>query len=97
MSYVSVTMADGKTAVNLDKIIKKLNKANKIFPEIQMMMVIETGETTALTISVYENEAAADKGAKQRGKFLKELNAELEVSFEDPLAAYFYSDTVKAV
>jgi hypothetical protein len=44
-----------------------------------MMMVIETGETTALTISVYENEAAADKGAKQRGKFLKELNAELEV------------------
>jgi hypothetical protein len=36
MSYVRVTMADGKTAVNLDKIIKKLNKANKIFPEIQM-------------------------------------------------------------
>jgi hypothetical protein len=46
---------------------------------------------------VYENEAAADKGAKQRGKFLKELNAELEVWFEDPLAAYYYSDTVKAV
>lgn len=50
-----------------------------------MMMVIETGETTALTIAVYENEAAANKGAKQRRKFLKELNAELEVSFEGPL------------
>ena len=47
MSYVRVTMADGTTAGNLDKIIKKLNKANKIFPEIQMMMVIATGETSA--------------------------------------------------
>ena len=90
-------MADGKTAVNLDKIIKKLSKANKIFPEIQMMMVIETGETTALTVAVYENEAAANKGAKQRRKFLKELNAELEVSLEVPLAAYYYSDPLKAV
>ena len=35
-----VLMADGIIAVNLDKIIKKLSKANKIFPEIQMMMVI---------------------------------------------------------
>ena len=97
MSYVRVTMADGTTAGNLDKIIKKLNKANKIFPEIQMMMVIATGETSALAIAVYENEAAANKGAKQRKKFLQELDAELEVSFEGPLAAYYYNDPVKAV
>ena len=90
-------MSDGKIAVNLDKIIKKLSKANKIFPEIQMMMVIETVENTALTIAVYENEADANKVAKQRGKFLKELNAELEVSLEGPLAAYYYRDPVKAV
>ena len=50
MSYVRVVMADAKTPENLAKIIDQLNKANELFPEIQMMMAIETSETTGLSI-----------------------------------------------
>ena len=90
-------MVDLKTPENLENVIKQLNQADAIFPEIQMMMTIATTETTGLAIAVYEDEASADKGAKQRAQFFKELNAELEVSFEGPLASYYYNDRVKPV
>ena len=96
MSYVRVVMADAKTPENLAKIIDQLNKANELFPEIQMMMAIETSETTGLSISVYEDEAAAIRGVKLRERNFEELGAELEVSFEGTLAAYYKKDPVIA-
>ena len=97
MSYVRVTMVDLKTPENLNTVINQLNQADKIFPEIQMMMTIATTETTGLAIAVYEDEASANKGAKQRAEYFKQLNAEMEVSFEGPLASYYYKDIVKPV
>ena len=96
MSYVRVVMADAKTPENLAKIIEQLNKANEIFPEIQMMMAIETSETTGLSISVYQDKAAAIRGVKLRELHFEELGAELEVSFEGTLAAYYKKDPVIA-
>ena len=96
MSYVRVVMADAKTPENLAKIIDQLNKSNEIFPEIQMMMAIETSETIGLSISVYKDEAAANRGVKLREQNFEELGAELEVSFEGTLAAFCRKDPVVA-
>ena len=97
MSYVRVTMVDLKTPENLNAVINELNQADMIFPEIQMMLTIATTETTGLAIAVYKDEASANKGAKQRAEYFKKLNAEMEVSFEGPLASYYYKDIVKPV
>ena len=53
-----------------------------------MMMTIATSETTGLAIAVYEDEVSANKGAKQRAEYFKQLNTEMEVSFEGPLASF---------
>ena len=62
MSYLRVVMVDAKTLENRDNVLNRINTmASDIFPEIQMMMAIATGETTALSISVYEDEEAASR------------------------------------
>ena len=81
---------------NLKNILHRIDtKASEIFPEIQQMMAIATGETTGLSISVYEDEAAATRAVAQRDAAMDEDGAELEVAFEGPLAAYYYNDPIK--
>ena len=95
MSYLRVVMVDAKTSKNLNNVLNRINtKASFIFPEIQMMMAIATGETTALSISVYEDEGAASRAVAQREADKDESGWELEVAFEGPLAAYYKKDLV---
>ncbi len=47
MSYLRVVMVDAKKPENLKNILHRIDtKAREIFPEIQQMMAIATGETT---------------------------------------------------
>ena len=97
MSYLRVVMVDAKTSENRDNVLNRINtKASSIFPEIQMMMAIATGETTALSISVYEDKAAASRAIVQREADKNETGWELEVAFEGPFAAYYKKNPVKS-
>ena len=49
-----------------------------------------------MSISVYQDKAAAIRGVKLREQHFEELGAELEVSFEGTLAAYYKKDPVIA-
>ena len=96
MSYLRVVMVDAKKPENLKNILHRIDtNASEIFPEIQQMIAIATGETTGLSISVYEDEAAATRAVAQRDTAMDEDRAELEVAFEGPLAAYYYNDPIK--
>ena len=96
MSYVRVIMADAKTPENLAKIIEQLNKANEIFPEIQMLIAIATGETSNMTISIYEDEAAANRAITTRDEMMKKKGTELEVAFEGDIKAFYQKKIVTA-
>ena len=97
MSYLRAVMVNAKTLENRDNVLNRINtRASDIFPEIQMMMAIATGETTALSISVYEDEEAASRAVTQRDADKDETGWELEVAFEGLLAAYYKKDPVIA-
>ena len=96
MSYLRVVMVDAKKPENLKNILHRIDtNASEIFPEIRQMKEIAMGETTGLSISVYNDEAAAARAEAQRDAATDEDGAELEVAFEGPLANYYYNEPIK--
>ena len=98
MSYVRVVMVDAKTLEGRDNLFKRVSsRAGEIFPEIQQMLAMPTSETTALSISIYEDKAAADRAVSQRDEELDDKGYELEIAFEGPLKGYYRKDIISAV
>ena len=94
MPYARFNMAEFSThdkmrahAAELQPII------NQIFPEIRGFFFVETSDTSALTISVYDNQEAANRALEQRN------NYHLDKKFTDIfhhggiVAAYYIDQT----
>ncbi|NCV12474.1 MAG: hypothetical protein EBW44_13745 [Rhodobacteraceae bacterium] len=66
MPYARINMAEFKTRDEMIKTLAVLkNDIKSVFPEIGAFTAIETGETSILTISVYDDEAAGPLGGNQ--------------------------------
>ena len=69
MPYARINMAEFRTREEMIKTLSTLKSDREsVFPEIRAFTAIETGETSILTISVYDDEAAAERALEQRDK-----------------------------
>lgn len=95
MSYLRVNMVNTESTEKRDVILDRINtKAGEMFPEIQMMLAIATGDTTAMSISIYEDEAAAGRAIAQRDHNLDSMGTKLEVAFEGELKAFYKKEPI---
>ena len=91
-------MIEAKTNANRNNLFSRINgSAREVFPEIQQMMAMPTGDTTALVTAVYQDEAAAKRAISQRDKEFEKSGFELEIAFEGPLKGYYYNDIISTV
>ena len=97
MSYLRVNMVNHDSIEKRDEALNRLNtKSGEIFPEIQILIAIATGETSNMTISIYEDEAAANRALTTRDEMMKKKGTELEVAFEGDIKAFYQKQIVKA-
>ena len=97
MSYLRVNMVSHHSIEKRDEALNRLNtKSGEIFPEIEMLIAIATGETSNMTISIYEDEAAANRAIATRDEMMKKRGTELEVAFEGYIKAFYQKQVVKA-
>ena len=69
MPYARINMAEFRIREEMIKTLSTLKgNIKSVFPEIRAFTAIETGETSILTISVYDDEAAAERALEQRDK-----------------------------
>ena len=69
MPYARINMAGFQTREEMIKTLSiSKNDIKSVFPEIRAFTAVETGETSILTISVYDDEAAAERALEQRDK-----------------------------
>jgi len=69
MPYARINMAEFRTRNEMTKTLSILkNDIKSVFPEIRAFTAIETSETSILTISVYDDKAAAHRALEQRDK-----------------------------
>ena len=61
------------------------------------MLAKPTSETTALSISIYEDKAAAGRAVNQRDEELDDKGYEIKIAFEGPLKGYYRKDIISAV
>ena len=97
MSYLRVNMVNHDSIEKRDEALNRLNtKGGEIFPEIQIFIAIATGETSNMTISIYEDEAAANRAITTRDEMMKKRGTELEVAFEGDIKAFYQKQIVTA-
>ena len=69
MPYARINMAEFTSSAEAERTIAILrNDIKSVFPEIRAFACVETTETSALTISIYDDEEAANRAAVQRDK-----------------------------
>ena len=69
MPYARINMAEFTSRAEAERTIAILrNDIKSVFPEIRAFACVETTETSALTISIYDNEEAANRATAQRDK-----------------------------
>ena len=67
MPYARVSMAEFKSHEKMHKVITNLrDNVKSVFPEIRSFVSMETSETSQITISVNDNNEAADRAVVQR-------------------------------
>ena len=94
MPYARFNMAEFSThdemrahAAELQPII------NQIFPEIRGFFFVETSDTSALTISVYDDQEAADRALEQRDYYHLDKKFTDIFHHEGVVAAYYVDQT----
>ena len=69
MPYARINMAEFTSRAEAERTIAILrNDIKTVFPEIRSFACVETSETSALTISIYDDKEAADRAVAQRDK-----------------------------
>lgn len=69
MPYARINMTEFTSSAEAERTIAILrNDIKSVFPEIRAFACVETTETSALTISIYDDEEAANRAAAQRDK-----------------------------
>ena len=95
MSYLRVNMVSTESIEKRDEILDRINtEAGEIFPEIQMMLAIATGDTAAMSVSIYADKDAATRAIAQRDASHVQFNTELEVAFEGELRAFYKREPI---
>ena len=70
MPYARFNMAEFSTHDDMRVHAAELHSIiNQIFPEIRGFFFVETSDTSALTISVYDDQEAADRALEQRENY----------------------------
>jgi hypothetical protein len=95
MPYARINMAEFKTRDEMIKTLAVLkNDIKSVFPEIGAFTAIETGETSILTISVYDDEAAAERALEQRDNHHKDKELS-DIFSHEGIVECMYIDNVK--
>ena len=69
MPYARINMAEFASRAEAERTIAILrNDIKSVFPEIRAFACVETSETSALTISIYDSKEAGDRAVAQRDK-----------------------------
>ena len=68
MPYARINMAEFCRAEAERTIAILRNDIKSVFPKIRSFACVETSETSALTISIYDDKEAADRAVVQRDK-----------------------------
>ena len=75
MPYARINMAEFTSSAEAERTISILrNDIKSVFPEIRAFACVETTDTSALTISIYDDKEAADRAAAQRGERHEDKN-----------------------
>ena len=98
MSYLRVNLVDFESMQNRDDSLDRINKtASEMFPDIEMMLGITTGDKSCMTVSIYADKETASKAADQRDKHFLDLGGmELAVAFEGDLKAFYKREHIKS-
>ena len=68
MSYLRVNLVDFDSTQNRDDILDRIDKgASEMFPDIEMMLGIATGDKSCMTVSVYADKEKASKAPQTVG------------------------------
>ncbi|MBT4566497.1 hypothetical protein ACMAY7_02300 [Rhodobacteraceae bacterium nBUS_24] len=96
MSYLRVNLVDFESRQNRDDSLDRLNRtAGEMFPDIEMMLGIATGDKSCMTVSVYADKEKASKAIDQRDKHFSDLGGmELAVAFEGDLKAFYKKEHI---
>ena len=91
MSYLRVNLVDFDSTQNRDDI----PCASEMFPDIEMMLGIATGDKSCMTVSVYADKEKASKAIDQRDKHFSDIGGmELAVAFEGDLKAFYKKELI---
>ena len=98
MSYLRVNLVDFESMQNRDDSLDRINKtASEMFPDIEMMLGITTGDKSCMTVSIYADKKTASKAVDQRDKHFLDLGGmELAVAFEGDLKAFYKREHIKS-
>ena len=98
MSYLRVNLVDFDSKQNRDDILDRIDKrASEMFPDIEMMLGIATGDKSCMTVSVYADKEQASKAIDQRDKHFSDIGGmELAVAFEGDLKAFYKKELITA-
>ena len=94
MPYARFNMVEFSTHDDMRAHAAELQpKINQIFPEIRGFFFVETSDTSALTISVYDDQEAADRALEQRDKYHVDKKFTDIFHHEGVVAAYYIDQT----
>ena len=98
MSYLRVNLVDFESMQNRDDSLDRINKtASEMFPDIEMMLDITTGDKSCMTVSIYADKETASMAVDQRSKHFLDLGGmELAVAFEGDLKAFYKREHIKS-
>ena len=97
MSYLRVNMVDFEHKQSRDDTLELINKtAGDMFPNIEMMLGIATGDTSCMTVSVYADEETATAAVDHRDIHMSKIGGmELAVAFEGDLKVFYQRQIIK--
>ena len=93
MPYARINMAEFTSSAEAERTIAILrNDIKSVFPEIRAFACVETTETSALTISIYDDKEAADRAAAQRDEHHEDKNLADLFTHEGDLRCFYVEE-----
>ena len=93
MPYARINMAEFTSSAEAERTIAILrNDIKSVFPEIREFACVETTETSALTISIYDDKEAADRAAAQRDEHHEDKNLADLFTHEGDLRCFYVEE-----
>ena len=99
MAIARVTILDFANAESKKRNLELYNQRwQEVFPNMQMNMIISTGPTSFLSISVYENDQEAEANMDARTRLHEDfINIKDDFFYKGDIQMFFQSDNFKAL